>query len=1168
MSIEPMDQDFENQWGEENKPEDIVNDDALPSNGSAAKPEDSEHIQSVQIKNFSKIRADQSSRSFRSDIWVAGGHKWRLLVFPRGCSSVNHLAIFVEAVEAAKMYAGVTLKCQLTTVNQANATKSVTQEFEATLGPHASDRGFQQVCLLSDLPQFLGQDDTLYVQVKQSFPSSRVSTFRREIYDSRKETGFVGLKNQGATCYMNSLLQNLFHISFLRKAVYQIPVADTAHKGTSIPWQLQRLFYELQTSPHGVSTKGLTKSFGWSDMDAFRQHDVQELCRVLFDKLEEKFKGTSVDGTIQKLFEGATQSFIECTKVQCESKRTETFQDLSLVVKGCPNLYKSFEQYIEVEEMVAPNQYRTDKFGLQDARKGVRFIKFPNVLQLHLRRFEYDPMHDATVKINDRFEFPVDLDLTPFLADVEETDRVSLPKYTLHSVFVHLGGHNGGHYYAYVRPDPKKNQWYKFDDETVTKATEKDAVENNFGGPQPSQFPQYGNYANNARPHNAYMLVYVRSSDVGELLPEVKDVDIPTDLVEGVKIEDKDRKEREEAKRREALLTTVDVYLEADLKATNMDKPDLAAAKPRTFQIEKSKTLRDLRELIAAEIGIPAEKQCFWEMKQRNSKNAPVHIRPALVEAIDYDAVKFASLEVYAQGRFWHQYGSKTSFLLTEQENSNFLTEVVPQVSLKSDLFLMFKYFDIATQTMSYVGSSIVKKSATLESLIPLMHSFVQDRVPADAPLLIHEEWADHKDHDVTETFDKLKLINGDIIMFCAPPPEAELAVFKQKFIEKSEAEDKANLEEVIKKHTELVAIPEKEKDEKEVLAKKPIWPAKIPFVQSGAEYLRFQENRVCVNFKKRDGDIRDQFMIELNRNDNPREAITRCSAVLQVAADRLRLHQMNDRGQYLVDRFFDIRDDTHILENKMPCRDEFVYHLLELSVTMLETHMPIHIHFYNQELDMTTHRPIMPRKALIKDTFPVLIEKLKLEGIVVPDNAQFRVILTTELTHLQRVVDPETTLVDQIFGDETIGGGLQHTDYIRYDLVSEDEVQIPAGHQLVWFVNYLSESMYSHRFHGVPFFMPLSEQDTAATLREKLAKRLKKSLDAIRRFRITTAPSKKYNYGAAKPEVLPEDKPLLSFKLNNDSSFPSIGLERPVEDKSNRRVVQNHGITINEAKD
>ena len=36
-------------------------------------------------------------------------------------------------------------------------------------------------------------------------------------WDSKKLTGYVGLKNQGATCYMNSLLQTLFFTSELRK---------------------------------------------------------------------------------------------------------------------------------------------------------------------------------------------------------------------------------------------------------------------------------------------------------------------------------------------------------------------------------------------------------------------------------------------------------------------------------------------------------------------------------------------------------------------------------------------------------------------------------------------------------------------------------------------------------------------------------------------------------------------------------------------------------------------------------------------------------------------------------------------------------------------------------------------------------------------------------------
>lgn len=38
-------------------------------------------------------------------------------------------------------------------------------------------------------------------------------------------------------------------------------------------------------------------------------------------------------------------------------------------------------------------------FGFQDAKKGVLFIDFPPVLQLQLKRFEYDFMRDTMVKV-------------------------------------------------------------------------------------------------------------------------------------------------------------------------------------------------------------------------------------------------------------------------------------------------------------------------------------------------------------------------------------------------------------------------------------------------------------------------------------------------------------------------------------------------------------------------------------------------------------------------------------------------------------------------------------------------------------------------------------------------------------------------------------------------
>ncbi|CEI86488.1 Putative Ubiquitin carboxyl-terminal hydrolase [Rhizopus microsporus] len=94
-------------------------------------------------------------------------------------------------------------------------------------------------------------------------------------YDSKKMTGYVGLYNQGATCYMNSLFQSLYFTNYFRLAVYQIPTVND-EPSDSIALALQRLFFNLQFCNYAVSTTELTRSFGWNTVDAFMQRDVQE----------------------------------------------------------------------------------------------------------------------------------------------------------------------------------------------------------------------------------------------------------------------------------------------------------------------------------------------------------------------------------------------------------------------------------------------------------------------------------------------------------------------------------------------------------------------------------------------------------------------------------------------------------------------------------------------------------------------------------------------------------------------------------------------------------------------------------------------------------------------------------------------------------------------------
>jgi ubiquitin carboxyl-terminal hydrolase 7 len=109
------------------------------------------------------------------------------------------------------------------------------------------------------------------------------------------------------------------------QGVYQMPTDKEEVPEKSIPLALQRVFHHLQFSDQGVSTKELTKSFGWDAYDAFTQHDVQELNRVLCDNLEGKMKGTLAEGTIERHFQGKLVNFIKCVNVDFESSREEAF---------------------------------------------------------------------------------------------------------------------------------------------------------------------------------------------------------------------------------------------------------------------------------------------------------------------------------------------------------------------------------------------------------------------------------------------------------------------------------------------------------------------------------------------------------------------------------------------------------------------------------------------------------------------------------------------------------------------------------------------------------------------------------------------------------------------------------------------------------------------------
>lgn len=60
--------------------------------------------------------------------------------------------------------------------------------------------------------------------------------------------------------------------------------------------------------------------------------------------------------------------------------------------------------------------------------QGLRFLHFPYLLTLQLKRFDFDYTTMHRIKLNDRMTFPEELDMSPFI-DVEDEVRAAVTLY-------------------------------------------------------------------------------------------------------------------------------------------------------------------------------------------------------------------------------------------------------------------------------------------------------------------------------------------------------------------------------------------------------------------------------------------------------------------------------------------------------------------------------------------------------------------------------------------------------------------------------------------------------------------------------------------------------------------------------------------------------------------